>query len=104
MVETLRKLIYLLIPWLEVADKESANYNEKILGAIVPLIFTVLCIMMYNNLKPYAQWQNDILQQVCQINIAFTLMVSIVLESVAAQQEIDRLRDSVQVRREMASR
>ena len=95
-IETLRKLIYLIIPWLGAADPESGNYSDKILSTVIPLIFTVLCIMMYNNLKPYAQWQNDVLQQVCQINIAFTLMVSLVLEGVAAQQEIDRLRDSVQ--------
>jgi hypothetical protein len=75
---------------------DSDNYNDKILGTVIPLVFTVICIMMYNNMKPYAQWQNDVLQQVCQINIAFTLMVSLVLEGISAQEEIDRLRDSVQ--------
>ena len=44
----------------------------------VGLIVCVLCIMLYNNLKPYDAWQNDSLQQAAQITIFLTLVSHIV--------------------------
>ena len=43
----------------------------------IGVLFTVICIMVYNNLKPYAAWQNDTLQQICQLNIFLTMLVGV---------------------------
>jgi len=46
---------------------------------IIGLLFCIVCLMIYNNVKPYAAWENDVLQQLCQLNISFTLLVAIVI-------------------------
>lgn len=46
---------------------------------IVGLLFCIVFIMIYNNLKPYAAWENDWLQQACQLNISMTLLIAIIM-------------------------
>jgi len=49
---------------------------EQLVGGIVTsLVFTVL----YNNFKPYDSWENDLLQQVCQLALFFMLLAALML-------------------------
>lgn len=48
------------------------------------LIICVLCIMLYNNYKPYDAWQNDVLQQAAQVTIFLTLVSHLVTQATSA--------------------
>ena len=50
----------------------------SVMQLISGVLVCVLCIILYNNLKPYQAWQNDVLQQFAQLNVFITLLVAIV--------------------------
>jgi len=51
----------------------------SVMQLFVGMIICSLCIVIYNNLKPYDAWQNDMLQQVCQLNIFICLLCGMVI-------------------------
>jgi hypothetical protein len=49
-------------------------------GALhVAVVISGLFIVLYNNCKPYDAWQNNFLQQVCQLSIFFTLLAALMI-------------------------
>ena len=46
---------------------------------LVGMIICALSLALYNNLKPYDTWQNNVLQQVCQFNIFMLFLSGLVL-------------------------
>ena len=69
-LECLRKLVLvsILVFW----------GRSEVIQLTLGMLVCVGCIILYNNLKPYAVWQNDLLQQICQANIFITLLAAIV--------------------------
>ena len=63
----------------------------------VGLFVCVICVMAYNNLKPYAAWQNDMLQQIAQLNIFITLLAAVAMRVEGEEQTPQRLRQTEQV-------
>ena len=44
---------------------------------LVAVVTSGFFIVMYNNFKPYDAWQNNFLQQVCQLSVFFTLLAAL---------------------------
>ncbi|KAL1523434.1 hypothetical protein AB1Y20_018374 [Prymnesium parvum] len=53
------------------------------------IVCSVLFVMVYNNLKPYAAWQNDVLQQFCQMSIFLTLVAAILQRYIDLESSSD---------------
>ena len=47
---------------------------------VLALFLSVICIVVYNNAKPYAKNSNDWLQQLCQFSIFVVLLSALVLQ------------------------
>lgn len=47
----------------------------------VGMLICALSIALYNNVKPYDIWQNNVLQQFCQLNIFLTLLGGLVVRA-----------------------
>ena len=78
--ECLRKLVLvsILVFW----------GRSEVVQLTLGLLTCVLCIILYNNLKPYAVWQNDLLQQICQANVFVTLVRSLTLPTGALARTV----------------
>jgi len=60
----------------------------SIVQLTVGLFVCAICLMAYNNVKPYAAWQNDAMQQICQLNIFVTLLSAIVMRVEAEEDPL----------------
>lgn len=52
---------------------------------LIGMTVCAVSIAVYNNIKPYDTWQNNMLQQVCQFNIFNTLLSGLILRTMQSE-------------------
>eukprot|EP00966_Prymnesium_polylepis_P290180 6703308-Prymnesium_polylepis.1 len=86
-VECVRKLALIALPLL---FQPPGTIPQISFGILLATFF----LLLYNNLKPYNAWQNDILQELCQLNIFLTLLIALVHIVVVAPEVSEKERDT----------
>jgi len=82
LIECLRKVV--LVGLFIFIERKTVL--QLLLGVVISGVF----IVVYNIFKPYDAWQNNVLQQVCQLSIFFTLLTALILRyREARDRELD---------------